>query len=113
MIHARGLSRHHLEQLTEEEFKAKHAERRAAVKEILEEIIKYDCDEVGLPPGTKADELRLLFDREGDGRVSHEDFTLGLGRILLASPFQQSMMSLINQGHTRRIGEVNKESHDT
>jgi len=99
-IHSRGLSREALALLSEEERKVKQTERRSAVRGIIANII--DSQTVNFPPGTEPEEVRLLLDKNGDGRVSHEDFTLGFGRILLADPLQLSIMSFINQGMIRR-----------
>jgi len=99
-IHSKGLSREALSLLNEDERNKKQTERRAAVRGIIADIIESDL--VSFPPGTVPEEVRLLLDRNGDGRVSHEDFTVGFGRILLADPFQQSMMSFINQAMIRR-----------
>merc|ERR1719362_298692 len=107
-IHSRGLSREALALLSEEERAVKQDERRTAVSGIIGDIIK-SC-KVSFPPGTIPEEVRLLLDRNGDGRVSHEDFTLGFGRILLADPFQQSIMSFINQAMIRRhVNEIREE----
>merc|ERR1712129_166766 len=99
-IHARGLSREALAALGEGERKARHTTRRAVVRQIITNIIEADM--VSFPPGTEPEEVRQVLDRDGDGRVSHEEFTLGLGRILLADPLQQSIMTFINQGMIRR-----------
>mmetsp|Transcript_31014 Transcript_31014/g.59900 ORF Transcript_31014/g.59900 Transcript_31014/m.59900 type:complete len:157 (+) Transcript_31014:1-471(+) len=110
-IHSRGLSREALALLSEEERTVKQTERRAAVKGIVSDII--ESGKVSFPPGTVPDEVRLLLDRNGDGRVSHEDFTLGFGRILLADPFQQSIMSFINQAMIRRqVNEIHEKWED-
>jgi len=110
-IHSRGLSREALQLLSEEERKVKQTERRAAVKSIITEII--DSGMVSFPPGTDADEVRQLLDKNGDGRVSHEDFTLGFGRILLGDPLQKSIMSFINQGMIRRhVKEIHEKWDD-
>jgi len=107
-IHSRGLSRDALALLSEEERKVKHGERRTAVRAIITDIIESNV--VNFPPATVPEEVRMLLDKNGDGRVSHEDFTLGLGRILLADPLQLSIMSFINQGMMRRqVREVHEK----
>jgi hypothetical protein len=107
-IHSRGLSREALASLSEEERKVKHGERRNAVRAIITDII--DTNMVNFPPATVPEEVRMLLDKNGDGRVSHEDFTVGLGRILLGDKLQLSIMSFINQGMIRRhVKEIHEK----
>merc|ERR1712008_97351 len=90
------------------ERKVKHSERRTAVRAIISDII--ESNQVNFPPATVPEEVRMLLDKNGDGRVSHEDFTLGLGRILLSDPLQLSIMSFINEGMIRRqVREVHEK----
>merc|ERR1712032_851482 len=74
-------------------------------KQVLQEVI--DARLVDFPAGVSAAEIANIFDTEGDGDISHEEFTIVLGRICLSSEFQLKVMSFINQSYSRRrIGEI-------
>jgi hypothetical protein len=69
-------------------------ERRHLITGILDSIVnRPDFD---FPPGLTAEELYEVFDPVGDGRVNHENFVIGMGRLLLNNPFQNSVMGLVD-----------------
>ena len=107
-IHAKGLSRDAIGHMSEEEAEKAQERRKAAQLSICERILKQETDV--FPPGMKPIELRKLLDVQGDGKVSHEDFCTGLGRLLLCDTFQQRVLLLMNQAYTRRRSAKNQES---
>merc|ERR1719189_3335458 len=67
---------------------------------IFEDIVKVEAKL--FPPGMTGEELQMVLDTAGDLHVSHNEFCVGMGRLLLCDPIQQRVLSLVIQGQTRR-----------
>jgi len=82
-----------------EELRGKRSQRHDRVKAILQDII--DNGVVPLPPGVTPQDMIRMVDKDGDGDISHDEFVLNVGRVLLGDPEHVALWSLINQGTTR------------
>lgn len=87
-----------------EETKAQKEQRRQATLDILSKII--ESNEVRFPSGSTAEDVFALLDQEGDGHLTHEEFTIGIGRLLLGDHFQQMCMLQTSQGHLRQTANA-------
>jgi voltage-gated sodium channel len=97
-----------IEKLQGEARERKLQERASGLKEVLKMVINSGT--VDFPAGVTAEDLLYIFDEQGDGQISHEEFTLSLGRLLLSDPFQARVISLLNQGLLKRqINETHVE----
>merc|ERR1712187_75614 len=91
----KGLSVDSLKGFTGAELEIKKKEREQAVSEIIETII--DSGIVDFPAGVRAQTVISLLCRNNSGVLNHEDFTLSLGRILLADQPKLLFQLLTNQ----------------
>lgn len=94
-IHKAGLSRESLKGLQGEALDAKKAQRRKEIEYIVQSII--DSGVIDFPVGVRAKTIISLLIRDTSGELTHLDFTVSLGRILLADQPKLMMQSLINQ----------------
>lgn len=85
-------------------YQRKVKERRDVVNEVISDIASKESHI--FPRGITAEQLRLLFDEDGDGFVSHQDLCLGLGRLLLCNGPQQRVVEMVN---LRRIEKQIRE----
>merc|ERR1711920_883395 len=76
------------------EVEAKRLERREKVEEIIKHII--DSKIVDFPAAIRPSALLSLLSRKKDGEVNHEDFTVSLGRLLVADNKKLMFQILIN-----------------
>jgi len=74
---------------------AKKAQRRKGIEDIVQSII--DSGVIDFPVGVRAKTIISLLIRDTSGELTHLDFTVSLGRILLADQPKLMMQSLINQ----------------
>mmetsp|Transcript_59148 Transcript_59148/g.108727 ORF Transcript_59148/g.108727 Transcript_59148/m.108727 type:complete len:153 (+) Transcript_59148:1-459(+) len=65
----------------------------------------------GLPPGVTAMDIFDMLDEDGHGELSHEEFVVGFGRILLADSYEIACKQLINSGRLRRLAIESEERH--
>lgn len=100
-IRARGLGVASLEGLQGQALEDKKHEKRQAILVILDNIISEGLLE--FPPGTRAIDVFEMLDEEGRGELTHKDFVVGLGRILLGNQFQLSCLGIIETGRARRM----------
>jgi len=99
-IHEKGLGMDALASLSGKEQEQKMKERQLGIEQVIGELI--DSKTIRFPHGIKPEEVHMYLDKDGDGCVTHEEFVLGVGRILLADSFQLSSWSFVNQGVIRR-----------
>merc|ERR1712062_207857 len=89
------LSRASLNRLEGEALEKKKEERRKEIEHIIESIINSGI--IDFPVGVRPRSIISLLARGKDGELSHEDFTISLGRLLLADNSKLMFLLLINQ----------------
>jgi len=89
----------------------KRAERKLLILEVLDEIIKSET--VKFPAGTSAHDLYDVIDDNGNGDISHEEFVLGMGQLLLADQFQLTCQQSISLAKVRRMGQKAEQTFES
>jgi len=96
------LSEEDLKHLQGEELKEARKQRKLALKEVLNKMIKEDLAQAvshrHFPANTTFEELYDSLDINEDQHLTYEEFVTGVGRMLLSNPTQHQFMVLLNQG---------------
>jgi len=90
-----GLGREMLKGLEGEALEAAKMKRSVGIERVVQTII--DSGIIDFPEGVQAKSIISLLTRNKSGELNQEDFTIMLGRLLLADQEKLLMQSLINQ----------------
>merc|ERR1712217_254711 len=93
-IVAANLRLESLDQFKGEALEAKKKERDQKVEEIIEQIIESNI--IDLPAAARPSAVVSLLCRNPNGEINHEDFTVSLGRLLMADDRKLIFQVLLN-----------------
>lgn len=102
-----GLTENVIKRCKSGELREKKTERKGLVLDVFRDIIATKT--VNFPAGTSAEDLYDVIDESGDGDVSHEEFIVGMGQLLLADPFQLTCQQSVSLAKVRRMAQRSEE----
>jgi len=99
VIHKRGLSRDHISKKSDEEKQAALEERKEAIVDIMDTILKEGL--IDFPKGLTAKDIIALLDFDANSDIYVEEFVTGLERLLCGNDFQLTCLMLTVMGKMR------------
>eukprot|EP00928_Gymnodinium_smaydae_P055455 TRINITY_DN38997_c0_g1_i1.p1 TRINITY_DN38997_c0_g1~~TRINITY_DN38997_c0_g1_i1.p1 ORF type:complete len:478 (-),score=114.99 TRINITY_DN38997_c0_g1_i1:197-1630(-) len=107
-INDAGLSKESLEAANGKEREQIKAQRIKEIEHVVQHII--DSNVIEFPQGVRAKTVISLLMRDEGGILNHEDFTISLGRLLLADQASLTLLHLVNQAKEHHlVREFRKE----